>query len=146
MSAAPLAIVTTPKSQSRDSTSPRLVVENLTKRFNGRPAIVDVSLSVVEHEFAAVLGPSGAGKTTLFRCIAGLVEPDRGTLRLDAGDIARSIGRSRRRVAIRFLQMHFGSLRTTPPNALAPHLPCASSFRGRPRPRGRADPLLSLGS
>src|SRR5258708_8600488 len=101
MSAAPIAMVTTPTSQSRDFTSPRLVVENLTKRFNGRPAIADVSLSVVEHEFAAVLGPSGAGKTTLFRCIAGLVEPDGGTVRLDADDIARSTGRSRRPGAIR---------------------------------------------
>jgi ABC-type multidrug transport system ATPase subunit len=55
---------------------PRLSVEGMTKSFNGRPAIEDVSFTVDEHEFVAVLGQSSAGKTTLFRCVAGLLPPD----------------------------------------------------------------------
>jgi phosphonate transport system ATP-binding protein len=144
VSAAPLAIVTAATSQSCDSTSPRLVVENLTKRFNGRPAIADVSLSVVEHEFAAVLGPSGAGKTTLFRCIAGLVEPDCGTVRLDADDIARSTGRSRRRVAIVFQQFNLVSRLTALENVLAGRLGYVSTWRGCLRRFERSDRLLAL--
>ena len=92
--------VTLPISASpSESATPRLVVRELTKTFNGHVAIADINLSLVEHEFVAVLGPSGAGKTTLFRCIAGLLKPDRGTVRLDADDIARSTGRDRRRIA-----------------------------------------------
>ena len=54
----------------------------VTKAFDGRPAIEDVSFAVREGEFVAVLGPSGAGKTTLFRCMTGLLAPDRGTVRV----------------------------------------------------------------
>ena len=47
-------------------------VENLVKRYgDASPALAGVSFSVVPGEFVAVLGPSGAGKTTLFRCLAG---------------------------------------------------------------------------
>jgi phosphonate transport system ATP-binding protein len=85
-----------------ESASPRLVVGELTKTFKGHVAIADINLSLLEHEFVAVLGPSGAGKTTLFRCIAGLLRPDRGTVRIDADDIAQSTGRDRRRIAFVF--------------------------------------------
>ena len=60
----------------------------LTKAFNGRAAIEEVSFAVREGEFVAVLGPSGAGKTTLFRCMTGLAVPDRGTVRIGDDDIA----------------------------------------------------------
>ena len=144
MSAAPLAVLTTAASQSRAGAPPRLAVENLTKTFDGRAAIADVSLSVVEHEFAAVLGPSGAGKTTLFRCIAGLIEPDRGTVRLDADDMARPTARKRRRVAIVFQQFNLVSRLTALENVLAGRLGYAPAWRGCLRRFERSDPLLAL--
>jgi ABC-type glutathione transport system ATPase component len=44
-------------------------------------------LSASRHEFVAVLGPSGAGKTTLFRCITGLLAADQGTVRIGMSQV-----------------------------------------------------------
>jgi nitrate/nitrite transport system ATP-binding protein len=59
----------------------------VTKAFTtpkGRRTVLrDVDLSVAEHEFVAVIGASGAGKTTLVSIIAGLIAPDTGTVLLD---------------------------------------------------------------
>jgi phosphonate transport system ATP-binding protein len=123
---------------------PRLVVDGLTKMFNGRSAIADVSLALVEHEFAAVLGPSGAGKTTLFRCIAGLLKPDRGTVRLDHDAITPSIGRSRRRIAFIFQQFNLVSRLSALDNVLAGRLGYVAPWRGCLRRFERSDRLLAL--
>jgi NitT/TauT family transport system ATP-binding protein len=44
------------------------------------PAVGNVNLAVEAGEFACVVGPSGCGKTTLLKCIAGLLEPTRGSV------------------------------------------------------------------
>jgi phosphonate transport system ATP-binding protein len=116
------------------------------KTFKGRVAIADVSLSVLEHEFVAVLGASGAGKTTLFRCIAGLLKPDRGSVRLDGDDIARHIGRNRRRIAFVFQQFNLVSRLTALENVLAGRLGHVPIWRGCLRRFERSDRLLALES
>src|ERR1044071_7638398 len=45
--------------------------------------LANVQLRVERGEFVAILGPSGAGKTTLVALVAGLVRPDRGSVRMD---------------------------------------------------------------
>ena len=60
-----------------------LTVQNVTKRFRRDVALADVSLSVERGETMAVFGPSGCGKTTLLRVIAGIHEPDQGSVILD---------------------------------------------------------------
>ena len=67
----------------------RIVVEvqGLRKRFGAKQAIEKIDLSVHEGEVLGVLGPSGAGKTTTLRCIAGLHKPDAGSIRLDGVDV-----------------------------------------------------------
>ncbi len=127
-----------------ESATPRLVVEELTKTFKGHVAIADINLSLLEHEFVAVLGPSGAGKTTLFRCIAGLLKPDRGTVRLDADDIAQSTGRDRRRIAFVFQQFNLVSRLTALENVLAGRLGYVPMWRGCLRRFGTSDRLLAL--
>jgi phosphonate transport system ATP-binding protein len=128
------------------SATPRLVVRELTKSFKGHGAITDVSLSVDEHEFVAVLGPSGAGKTTLFRCVAGLLKPDRGAVWLDGAEIARHIGRSRRRIAFVFQQFNLVSRLTALENVLAGRLGHVAMWRGCLRRFERSDRLLALES
>ena len=64
-------------------------IEGLRKRFGGKQAIDKIDLSVREGEVVGVLGPTGAGKTTMLRCIAGLHRPDAGTIRLGGVDVTR---------------------------------------------------------
>ncbi|MEJ1978291.1 MAG: ABC transporter ATP-binding protein [Acetobacteraceae bacterium] len=59
---------------------PKCELRGLHKSFGGRPVVTDVSLSVAEGEFVVILGPSGCGKTTTLRMIAGLDQPDTGSI------------------------------------------------------------------
>ena len=65
-----------------------LAVERLSKRFSahGHEACRDVSFSVGEKEFVALIGPSGCGKSTLLHIVAGLSQPSSGAVRL-RGDV-----------------------------------------------------------
>jgi phosphonate transport system ATP-binding protein len=123
---------------------PRLMVEGMTKAFNGRLAIEDVGFVVRQREFVAVLGPSGAGKTTLFRCIAGLSAADRGSARLGGVDIRALRGRARRRIAVVFQQFNLVSRLTALDNVLAGRLGHAAAWRGWLRRFNRRDRLLAL--
>ncbi len=72
----------------------KLQIDSLTKRYyverDGRQvlALSDVSLSVADGEFVAIVGPSGCGKTTLLNIVAGLLSYDRGTVAIDGRRIA----------------------------------------------------------
>jgi len=76
-------------------------VENIAKRFGVKDALRGVTLEACEGEFVVLLGPSGCGKSTLLRIIAGLEEPDTGTVLLNGSDITRLEPR-RRDVAMVF--------------------------------------------
>jgi len=122
----------------------RLTAVGVSKAFNGRAAIEEVSFTVREREFVAVLGPSGAGKTTLFRCLTGLLAPDRGEIRIDDDDIGALRGRSRRRVAVVFQQFNLVNRLTAFENVLAGRLGYVPAWRGWLRRFGRADRLFAL--
>lgn len=53
-------------------------VKHLYKSFNGKPAVVDVSLQIRRGEIFGFLGPNGSGKTTTIRMLCGLLTPDAG--------------------------------------------------------------------
>jgi multiple sugar transport system ATP-binding protein len=57
-------------------------IENMTKRYGKITAVDDMSLSLGDGEFFVVLGPSGAGKTTTLKSVAGLVDIDGGEVRI----------------------------------------------------------------
>ena len=50
--------------------------------FNGNPVLQDVNLSVPAGDFLVVIGPNGGGKTTLLKLMLGLLDPDRGMVRV----------------------------------------------------------------
>lgn len=54
-------------------------VQHLKKSFNGKPAVVDISLQVKQGEIFGFMGPNGGGKTTTIRMICGLLTPDGGS-------------------------------------------------------------------
>jgi branched-chain amino acid transport system ATP-binding protein len=64
------------------SAAPLLEVVGLTKRFGGFTAVDAVSFSVAQGEILGLLGPNGSGKSTIFNCIAGMLKPSGGSVRL----------------------------------------------------------------
>jgi sulfate transport system ATP-binding protein len=63
-----------------------IAVENVSKRYGDFAALDDVSVTVRDGSLTALLGPSGGGKSTLLRAIAGLEEPDEGRIVIDDKD------------------------------------------------------------
>ncbi len=66
-----------------------LAARHLTKRYDKRAVVDDVSLEVHEGEIVGLLGPNGAGKTTTFHMIVGMIRPNAGTIHLEGDDITR---------------------------------------------------------
>ncbi|MCO0638061.1 ABC transporter ATP-binding protein, partial [Lutimaribacter sp. EGI FJ00014] len=66
---------------------PYIRFENVTKRFGDFTAVDDLSLTIYEREFFALLGASGCGKTTLLRMLGGFEQPTSGRIFLDGQDM-----------------------------------------------------------
>ena len=78
-----------------------LAVRDITVRFGSRTVLDQLSLSVATGEVVALLGPSGAGKSTLLRVIAGLLQPDEGSVWLDDRNVTE-VATHRRSVGLVF--------------------------------------------
>ena len=65
-----------------------LEIEELTKKFKGSEAVKSLGFSVRSGKIMGLLGPNGAGKTTTLRCIAGMLVPDAGKIRICGYDVA----------------------------------------------------------
>jgi phosphonate transport system ATP-binding protein len=122
--------------------------DGLTKRYAPDViALADVSFAVRPGEFVAVLGPSGAGKTTLFRCLTGLTRPDHGDVHIVGRDIwgsPRDLRQARRAVALIFQQ--FNLIRRLPAleNVLVGRLAVVPTWRVLLRRFARRDRQLAL--
>ena len=115
-----------------------LEIDGLTKRHGDRAALDNVSLSVPEGQFVALVGPSGSGKTTLLKSVNRLVEPDDGTVRIGGRDV-REVPAPELRHGIGYVIQSIG---------LFPHLNIAENIDIVPRLTGaresRAAELLEL--
>jgi sulfate/thiosulfate transport system ATP-binding protein len=85
-----------------------IVVDSVSKRFGDFSALEDVSLGVRDGSLTALLGPSGGGKSTLLRVIAGLEEPDVGRVVI-AGEDATRTPPQRRNVG--FVFQHYAAFK-----------------------------------
>lgn len=79
--------------------APALSVRRMSKAFRAVQALEDVSLDIHRGRVTALLGDNGAGKSTLVKCIAGVYQPDSGTVSIDgvnhrisSPDVARTLG------------------------------------------------------
>lgn len=72
-----------------------LIIDKVTKKFDGTVVLNEISLAVERGELVTLLGPSGCGKSTLLRCIAGLNEVDGGRILLNDRDITYLAPRKR---------------------------------------------------
>ncbi|MDD2987348.1 MAG: ABC transporter ATP-binding protein [Zoogloea sp.] len=66
-----------------------LEIEKLSRHFNGRAVLREVSLQLQPGEYVAIVGESGVGKSTLLNLVAGLDRPDGGRLCLDGEEYGR---------------------------------------------------------
>ena len=73
-------------------------VNSLSKRYGKVQALRDVSFSVGRGEVFGIIGPDGAGKTSLYRILCSLLLPDDGTASVDGYDVVSGMKEIRRRV------------------------------------------------
>ena len=71
-----------------------LEINNLSFRYKDSEKLIidDLSFSIGKNEFITIIAPSGTGKSTLFRLILGLLEPQRGSVQISNGDNKNIIG------------------------------------------------------
>jgi NitT/TauT family transport system ATP-binding protein len=75
------------KSAGRRSSVPALEVTQLGLRYGRHTILTDFNLRVEESDFVCLLGPSGCGKTSVLKLVAGLIEPQTGTIQVDGTPI-----------------------------------------------------------
>ncbi|MEL1136014.1 ABC transporter ATP-binding protein [Desulfitobacterium sp. THU1] len=66
---------------------PKIILKEMTKAYEGNPAIARVSLEIEDGELLALVGHSGCGKTTLLRLISGLTAADQGHIWIDGVEV-----------------------------------------------------------
>lgn len=77
-------------------------VENLSYRYGERVALKAISFAVARGEIFGLLGPNGGGKTTLFRILSTLLQPEGGSARIFGADVAAEPLAVRRRIGVVF--------------------------------------------
>jgi phosphonate transport system ATP-binding protein len=114
------------------SMSPVLSLDQVTKIFKGRRALDRVSLTVEPGEFVAVIGRSGAGKTTFLRCLTRALPVSDGAIRFGVEDLAdlsrRGLREHRARVGMIYQQFNLVKRLRVIDNVLVGRLPHLSGL------------------
>jgi sulfate/thiosulfate transport system ATP-binding protein len=85
-----------------------IVVSNVTKSFGDFAALTDVSVQIPAGSLTALLGPSGGGKSTLLRVIAGLEKPDSGLVEIEGRDATQLPAQDR---GVGFVFQHYAAFK-----------------------------------
>jgi sulfate transport system ATP-binding protein len=118
----------------------RIDVQGVSKRFGDFTALADVTIEVAQGSLTALLGPSGSGKSTLLRIVAGLEEPEAGSVLLDGVDV--TVARPQDR-GIGFVFQHYAAFAHM---SVRDNVAFGLRIRKRPRDvvRAKVDELLEL--
>jgi sulfate transport system ATP-binding protein len=112
----------------------------ISKSFGDFKALDDVSVNVPDGSLTALLGPSGSGKSTLLRVIAGLEEPDAGTVRFGGRDVTSVSAQDR---GVGFVFQHYAAFKHM---TVRDNVAFGLKIRKQPRDKvtARVDELLGL--
>jgi sulfate transport system ATP-binding protein len=118
----------------------RITATGVTKSFGRFTVLDDVSIDVPDRSLTALLGPSGGGKSTLLRILAGLEAPDAGSVRIAGADVTRVPPRDR---GIGFVFQHYAVFRHM---TVADNIAFGLRVRRRPKAevRARVEELIAL--
>src|SRR4051794_22843336 len=116
-------------------------ISGVTKRFGDFLAVDDVNLSIPTGQLTALLGPSGGGKSTLLRIIAGLESADTGTIMIEGTDATRLPAQKRN---VGFVFQHYAVFKHM---TVAKNVAFGLEIRRKPKAEveARVDELLRLG-
>ena len=115
-------------------------VRNVTKRYGDFVALDDINLTVQSGALTALLGPSGGGKSTLLRIIAGLDTADRGEVSIDGADATRLPPQKRN---VGFVFQHYAAFKHM---SVEKNIAFGLEIRKRPKKeiKAKVDELLAL--
>jgi iron(III) transport system ATP-binding protein len=102
-------------------------LRTVSKAYEGRTVVEQISVSVQRGERVALLGPSGCGKTTVLRLVAGLEVPDSGTILIDGRPVAEG-GRNLVEPEQRHIGLVFQDLALWPHMTVSQHLDFALRY------------------
>src|ERR671928_209589 len=123
-----------------------LIARDVTKEYmsGGQKLAVlrDVSFTIQQGEFVAIVGPSGSGKTTLLGLLAGLDTPTRGTVLLDGADLATMDEDARARLRGEKVGFVFQTFQLIPTLTAAENVQVPLELRGDGGATARARDLL----
>jgi sulfate transport system ATP-binding protein len=117
-----------------------IVAKGITKRFGDFTALDDVTVAVPNGSLTALLGPSGSGKSTLLRVIAGLEQPDAGTVTFGDRDVTDVPAQDR---GVGFVFQHYAAFKHM---SVRDNIAFGLKIRKQPKDkvRERVDELLAL--
>jgi len=88
---------------------PKILLDDLVKQFAGNVVLDGVSLAVEPGESLAIIGQSGSGKSVTLKCILGLLQPDRGSIKVDGEEVTGLHGQALDRMRAKFGMLFQGS-------------------------------------
>ena len=77
-------------------------IRNLYKKFDDKYVLKNINLDLYEKESLAIIGKSGSGKSVLLKCIIGLLEPDKGSIKIYNQEIVNSPNKIKEKILLNF--------------------------------------------